>query len=112
MVNKNALSLAQSVMDAIDGALTVKLKELKPASVTKKWSAWLKKVFDASGVKDAHAHRFRKTFGVDLLIHGAPLEMVSKALGHRNTVITEKFYLRFVPKLQEQLAEHIAKTWQ
>ena len=82
-----------------------------PASTTKHWSARLKSVFDASGVKGAHSHRFRKTFGVDLLTHGAPLQMVSKALGHRNTVITERHYLKWVPKLQEQLAEHISRTW-
>jgi integrase/recombinase XerD len=79
----------------------------EPVSTTKHWSARLKKVFDASGVKDAHSHRFRKTFGVDLLTHGAPLEMVSKALGHKNTVITERHYLKWVPKLQEQLAEYL-----
>jgi site-specific recombinase XerD len=83
----------------------------EPASTTKHWSARLKRVFDASGVKGAHSHRFRKTFGVDLLTHGAPLEMVSKALGHRNTVITERHYLKWVPKLQEQLAEHVVRTW-
>ena len=83
----------------------------EPVSTTKHWHARLKKVFDASGVKNAHSHRFRKTFGVELLTHGAPLEMVSKALGHRNTVITERHYIKFVPKLQEQLAEHIARTW-
>jgi hypothetical protein len=37
--------------------------------------------------------------------------MVSKALGHKNTVITERHYLKFVPKLQEQLAEYVARTW-
>jgi integrase/recombinase XerD len=83
----------------------------EPASTTKHWSARLKKVFDASGVKDAHSHRFRKTFGVDLLVHGTPLEMVSKALGHKNTVITERHYLKWVPKLQEQLAEYVSRTW-
>jgi hypothetical protein len=36
---------------------------------------------------------------------------LSKALGHRNTVITERHYLKWVPKLQEQLAEHIFRTW-
>jgi site-specific recombinase XerD len=83
----------------------------EPVSTTKHWHARLKQVFEASGVKGAHSHRFRKSFGVDLLTHGAPLEMVSKALGHRNTVITERHYLKWVPKLQEQLAEHIARTW-
>jgi integrase len=81
------------------------------ATVAKDFSGKLKKVFDASGVKAAHSHRLRKTFGVELLTHGAPLEMVSKALGHRNTVITERHYLNWVPKLQEQLAEHIARIW-
>ena len=83
----------------------------EPVTVAKDFSQKLKKVFDASGVKGAHSHRLRKTFGVELLTHGAPLEMVSKALGHRNTVITERHYIRFVPKLQEQLAEHISRTW-
>ena len=69
----------------------------EPASTAKHWLARLRKVFDASGVSGAHAHRFRKSFGVDLLTHGAPLEMVSKALGHRNTVITERHYLKWVP---------------
>jgi hypothetical protein len=35
----------------------------------------------------------------------------SKAIGHRNTVITERHYLKWVPKLREQLAENIARTW-
>jgi len=83
----------------------------EPATVAKDFSEKLKRVFAASKVPDAHSHRFRKTFGVDLLTHGAPLEMVSKALGHRNTVITERHYLKWVPKLQEQLAEHISRTW-
>jgi integrase/recombinase XerD len=83
----------------------------EPVTVAKDFSEKLKRVFDASGVKGAHSHRFRKTYGVELLSHGAPLEMVSKALGHRNTVITERHYLKWVPKLQEQLAEHISRTW-
>jgi site-specific recombinase XerD len=49
----------------------------EPVTVAKDFSEKLKKVFDASGVKGAHSHRFRKTYGVDLLSHGAPLEMVS-----------------------------------
>jgi len=81
------------------------------ATVAKDFSEKLRKVFDQSGVKNAHSHRFRKTYGVDLLTHGVPLNMVSKALGHRNTVITERHYLKWVPKLQEQLAAEIAKTW-
>lgn len=83
----------------------------EPVTVAKDFSYKLKKVFDASGVANAHSHRFRKTYGVELLTHGVPLNMVSKALGHRNTVITERHYLKWVPKLREQLAEEIAKTW-
>jgi len=83
----------------------------EPVTIAKDYSEKLKRVHDASGVKDAHSHRFRKTYGVELLVKGAPLEMVSKALGHKNTVITERHYLKWVPKLREQLAEHIARTW-
>ena len=55
----------------------------EPVTVAKDFSGKLKQVFDKSGVKAADSHRFRKTFGVELLTHGAPLEMVSRALGHR-----------------------------
>jgi site-specific recombinase XerD len=84
----------------------------EPATLAKDFSEKLRKVFHKSNVKNAHSHRLRKTYGVDLLTHGVPLNMVSKALGHRSTVITERHYLKWVPKLQEQLAEQIARTWQ
>jgi len=83
----------------------------EPVTIAKDCSEKLKKVFRKSGVKNAHSHRFRKTYGVDLLKHGVPLNMVSKALGHRNTVITERHYLKWVPALRDQLAEQIARTW-
>lgn len=39
-------------------------------------------------------HTLRRTFGSDLLNRGARLEVVSRALGHASSVITEKAYAR------------------
>ena len=83
----------------------------EPVSTVKHWHALLKKVFDASGVEDAHPHRFRDTFAVSLLEAKVPLRVVSKALGHKNTVITERHYAKWTHEQQDQLEEHIAGTW-
>jgi integrase len=53
----------------------------------------------AAGVLDAHPHRFRDTFAVDLLARGASLYDVAKLLG--DTVDTvEKHYAPFVRELR------------
>jgi len=54
-----------------------------------------------AGVLDAHPHRFRDTFAVDLLARGASPYDVAKLLG--DTVETvEKHYAPFVRELRER----------
>jgi len=54
-----------------------------------------------AGVLDAHPHRFRDTFAVDLLTRGASPYDVAKLLG--DTVETiEKHYAPFVRELRER----------
>jgi integrase len=54
-----------------------------------------------AGVLDAHPHRFRDTFAVDLLARGASPYDVAKLLG--DTVGTvEKHYAPFVRELRER----------
>jgi site-specific recombinase XerD len=38
------------------------------------------------------AHRFRKTFAVELLLAGVPIHRVSELLGYQSVRITEKYY--------------------
>jgi len=55
-----------------------------------------------AGVPDAHPHRFRDTFAVDMLARGASPYDVAKLLG--DTIETvEKHYAEFVRELRERV---------
>jgi len=71
----------------------------------------LKSMFAKAGIANGHAHRFRDTFAVELLLKGVPMDMVSVLLGHSSIKITEKHYAPWVKARQEQLEQHVMKTW-
>jgi integrase/recombinase XerD len=79
-------------------------------SAVRSWQARLKKLFQIAGVPSGHAHRFRDTFGVELLLAGVPIERVSILLGHRSVRITEKHYNPWVRSRQEQLEADIERA--
>jgi site-specific recombinase XerD len=54
---------------------------------------------------DAHPHRFRDTFSVELLRTGADLRTVQLLLGHTSLKTTEKHYAPFVTAFQSRLDE-------
>ena len=58
-----------------------------------------------------HAHRFRDTFAVELLLAGVPLERVSNRLGHQSVKVTERHYAPWVRARQEQLEADVKGTW-
>ena len=65
-----------------------------------------------AGVPDAHPHRYRDSFAVDMLARGASPYDVAKLLG--DTVETvEKHYAPFVKELRDRLGElwNRAKVW-
>ena len=60
---------------------------------------------------EGHAHRFRETFAVELLLAGVPLERVSILLGHTSVKITEKHYSPWIRERQEQAEADVKRTW-
>jgi integrase/recombinase XerD len=83
----------------------------KPKTAVGDWQRSLKRLFELGGVPDAHAHRFRDTFSVELLLAGVPIERVSILLGHQSVRITEKHYAPRVKARQEQLEAEVRRTW-
>lgn len=64
--------------------------ELESAVTNWRWR--FQRLFEIAGIPDAHAHRFRDTFAVELLLAGIPIERVSILLGHQSVRITERHY--------------------
>src|SRR5215472_4439433 len=83
----------------------------KAKSAVGDWQRSLKHLVILAGVPDGHAHRFRDTFSVQLLLAGVPIERVSILLGHQSVRITEKHYAPWVGARQEQLEADVRRTW-
>jgi integrase len=75
------------------------------------WRRRLAKLFVLAEVPKGHAHRFRDTFAVELLLAGVPMERVSILLGHQSVRITEKHYAPWVRSRQEQLEADLVSAW-
>jgi integrase/recombinase XerD len=71
-----------------------------------------KRLYKLAKVDDGHAHRWRDTFAVELLLAGVPLERVSVLLGHHSVRVTEKHYAPWVKARQDQTEADVRRTWQ
>ena len=80
-------------------------------SATSSCQRSLQKLFALAGVARGHAHRFRDTFAVELLLSGVPLERVSALLGHQSVRVTERHYAPWVSSRQEQLEADVKRAW-
>jgi site-specific recombinase XerD len=80
-------------------------------SIVRSWQTRLRRLFKLANIPDGHAHRFRDTFAVELLLAGVPIERVSVLLGHQSMRITEKHYAPWVRSRQEQLEADLARAW-
>ena len=69
------------------------------------------RIFDQAKVTKGHAHRFRGTFAVELLLEGVPMERVAMLLGHQSIKITEKHYSPWVRARQEQVEADVSRVW-
>jgi integrase/recombinase XerD len=71
----------------------------------------LKSMFNSAGIPDGHAHRFRDTFAVELLLAGTSIDDVRILLGHSSVKITEKHYAPWVKARQDRLEGNVMRTW-
>lgn len=62
----------------------------------------LRKVFKKAGLEGAHAHRFRHTLVVELLLEGASFEEISEVI-RSSPAILRKHYAPWVSKRQERI---------
>ena len=62
-----------------------------------------KKLYELAEVENGHAHRWRDTFAVELLLAGTALEDVSALLGHQSIRITELHYSSWVTARRDRL---------
>jgi integrase/recombinase XerD len=80
-------------------------------SAVRSWQTRLRRLFGLANVPDAHPHRFRDTYAVELLLAGVPIERVSALLGHQSVRITEKHYSPWVRSRQDQLEADLVNAW-
>lgn len=80
-------------------------------TAVKVWETRLRRVFILAGLPDGHAHRFRDTFAVEMLLAGKPIERVSAALGHQDVRITQKHYAPWIRARQQQLEDDLRDVW-
>jgi integrase/recombinase XerD len=79
-------------------------------SAVRSWQTRLRRLFRLAGIP-GHAHRFRDTFAVELLLAGVPIERVSVLLGHQSIRVTERHYNPWVHARQQQLEADLAGVW-
>ncbi|OLC97693.1 MAG: hypothetical protein DMG35_15875 [Acidobacteria bacterium] len=109
--------LPEFVLKALDATPRVTAKHffwdgtLNLETIVGSWRKRLSKLFDLAKVPGGHAHRFRDTFAVELLLAGVPIERVSVLLGHQSVRITEKHYSPWVRSRQEQLEADVRNAW-
>ena len=68
-----------------------------PMISNQKYNAYLKEIQRLANIKTViTTHLLRKTYAHHLLNNGVRIETVAKALGHSNTIITQKAYARTI----------------
>lgn len=109
--------LPQFVVDALDATPTMTeryffwTEQGKLLTAVKVWENRLRNLFRLANVPNAHAHRFRDTFAVELLLAGVPMEQVSALLGHQSIRITERHYAPWTRSRQEQAEAALERVW-
>jgi site-specific recombinase XerD len=89
-----------------------------PKSAVADWQRALRRVFDLADIKHSdgkkkrcHAHMFRHTFSVEMLVAGVPVEDVARLLGHSSIRTTEKYYAPWIKARADRLEEVVKMAW-
>lgn len=80
-------------------------------SAVSNWQRALRTLFALATVENGHAHRFRDTFAVELLMAGVDLSDVSTLLGHASVKVTEKHYAPWIAARQHRLEHAVRAVW-
>ncbi len=83
----------------------------KKTGAAQVWQQSLQTLFAIAEIRGGHAHRFRDTFAVELLLTGIPLDRVSVLLGHQSIRVTERHYAPWTASRQEQLERDLRASW-
>lgn len=83
----------------------------KPSTAVGDWHGRLLDLAEDAKIQRLHAHRFRDTFAVSLLLEGVPIERVSILLGHSSIKVTEQHYSPWIRERQEQAEADVRRTW-
>jgi len=92
---------------------TISSGRVSPRSAAPKESGSdrLQRLFELASVVGGHAHRFRDTFAVELLLAGVPLDRVSVLLGHTSIRVTERHYAPWTRSRQQQIEADLNSAW-
>ena len=82
-------------------------RQRKTRSIVRSWQTRLRNLFKLANIPDSHAHRFRDTSAVELLLSGVPIERVSIVLGHQGVRIADAPWVR---SRQEQLEADLTRA--
>jgi integrase/recombinase XerD len=70
-----------------------------------------KRLYEIAKVENGHAHGWRDTFAVELLLARVPIDQVSVLLGRQSIKVTERHYSPWVKSRQEQLETAVRRTF-
>ena len=100
-------------MKSQNGSSANPAKAIKPPRVTQSPTLPFedKEVVTEPPITGGHAHRFRDTFAISLLLKGVDLAKRSVLLGHSSIKVTERHYSPWVKARQEQLEADVRLTW-
>lgn len=79
-------------------------------SAVKVWETRLHGTFKLAGLPNAHAHQFRDTLAVELLLSGVPIERVSVPPGHASNRNTERHYAPWTQSRQAQIEADLQRA--
>lgn len=102
---------AGKLSDSLTYLFQIKGSEGTGRGSKRRWVDFFAKAFEEAGQAGGHSHQLRDTYAVGLLLKGVALEDVSKALGHKSVLVTEKFYSPWVTARQNRLDEKIMASW-